>query len=110
MLTPVQPLTLTEKINNLFNVYKPRIPIGTIKAIESCEGGETYPDHPNYKNGVKWSEDVGPFQINDFYHEADAKAQGFDIYTVEGNIGYALTLMKNGNLSFWSASRACWSS
>lgn len=56
-----------------------------------------------------WSRDIGRFQINNYYNEADCKAAGFDIYTVEGNTGCALMLYNTQGTSPWNASKYCWS-
>lgn len=64
----------------------------------------------NYdKKGVLWSEDIGVFQINDYWHEASAKKLGYDIYTQEGNTAYALVLYNANGTKDWDASKPCWS-
>ena len=53
--------------------------------------------------------DVGLFQINEEYHLNKSRQLGFDIYTTEGNIGYALWLLKNEGSQHWKWSKPCWS-
>lgn len=53
--------------------------------------------------GIINSKDVGVFQINEFYHPNQ------DIYTAEGNIKYAVSLMVKDGLSAWNWSKNCWS-
>ncbi|OJI08436.1 hypothetical protein BK005_00805 [bacterium CG10_37_50] len=53
-------------------------------------------------------QDVGVFQINERYHLKLSEEMGFDIYSLEGNIDYALWLMKNGGNRHWNSSRSCW--
>lgn len=56
-----------------------------------------------------WSTDIGYWQINDYYHEENAKKLGMDIYTYKGNRDYALLLYNKNGLKDWGASSACWS-
>lgn len=53
--------------------------------------------------------DIGVMQINERYHLDGAKALGYDIYTVEGNMAYARYLYETQGLKPWSASKPCWS-
>lgn len=52
--------------------------------------------------------DVGMFQINEYYHLKDSQRLGYNIYTLEGNIGYAKHLVETQGYRPWSASQACW--
>ncbi len=53
--------------------------------------------------------DVGLFQINEYYHLETSKKLGYDIYTVEGNMGYAKFLFNKEGATPWSSSSPCWS-
>ena len=53
--------------------------------------------------------DVGVMQINERYHLDRAKALGFDLYTVQGNIDYAKALYAKEGSKPWNASAKCWS-
>lgn len=53
-------------------------------------------------------QDVGMCQINEKYHLADSIALGYDIYTDEGNWGYAKHLHATQGSQPWSWSRHCW--
>lgn len=53
--------------------------------------------------------DVGVMQINEKYHLEDAEKLGYDIRTIEGNVGYAKYLYKKYGAEPWSASSPCWS-
>jgi hypothetical protein len=77
--------------------------------IAKCESTITHYD----KNGVLIrgrvnKADVGVMQINEKYHLEDSKKLGFDIHTVEGNVGYAKYLYSKMGSSPWSASSPCW--
>lgn len=53
--------------------------------------------------------DTGVMQINEFYHRNDAVEKGYDIDTLEGNLGYAKYLYDEKGSAPWKASRDCWS-
>lgn len=52
--------------------------------------------------------DVGIMQINERYHLERSKELGYDIYTVEGNLGYAKRMYEDQGAAPWSASQRCW--
>ncbi|HET8575130.1 MAG TPA: hypothetical protein VFM02_03095 [Candidatus Paceibacterota bacterium] len=52
--------------------------------------------------------DVGMCQINVRYHEEDAKALGYDLYTSMGNVLFANYLFSLQGYQPWLASEACW--
>lgn len=51
---------------------------------------------------------TGVFQILQRVHEDIAEDFGYDIYTTEGNIDYAMELYEADGLKPWSASSLCW--
>lgn len=59
--------------------------------------------------GIKNSFDIGIFQINEQFHLTKSQSLGYDIYTPEGNVGYALWLIQNEGTKHWNASKDCWS-
>lgn len=54
------------------------------------------------------SADVGVMQVNEYYHLDRSRSLGFDIHTLEGNLGYARVLYEEQGLQPWNASRGCW--
>ena len=58
--------------------------------------------------GVANSQDVGKYQINEYYHLRASQALGIDIYTLEGNTKYALHLYKHEGTTPWHWSEWCW--
>lgn len=54
------------------------------------------------------SGDVGVMQINEMYHGQRAKELGLDIYTLEGNVGYAKYLYEREGVRPWKSSSRCW--
>jgi len=52
--------------------------------------------------------DIGVMQINEYYHLKEAKALGYDIFSLKGNMAYAKYLYEQQGVAPWSASGACW--
>ncbi len=59
--------------------------------------------------GVVNSKDVGLFQVNEYYHLAQAESLGIDLYSTEGNIAYARELYNTAGTTPWGWSKSCWS-
>ena len=51
---------------------------------------------------------VGVFQFYESIHAPGALALGFDITTLEGNLGYAKHVYNTQGLTPWNSSRWCW--
>jgi hypothetical protein len=51
---------------------------------------------------------VGVFQIYESIHRTQAQSLGFDIETLEGNMGYAQYLYDASGTSPWNSARSCW--
>ena len=79
------------------------------EAIIKCEsGGKAYAKNINYRDGVPWSEDIGYWQINDYYHRESLLELGWDIYKPEDNLEAGFFLMKTQGVQPWDASKFCW--
>ncbi len=77
--------------------------------IAKCESGlQQYDTDGKVVRGKVNPKDVGIFQINEAYHLKQSEELGYDIYSTDGNIGYALWLMKHGGSQHWRSSRSCW--
>ena len=115
IFTPAKAQTIQEVIPESIQEMITRIAVAygqnpkTAIAIAKCEGiaYKTTGNHKNYRKGKLWSTDIGIFQINNVYHQSDAKKMGLDIMTDRGNIVYAMWLMKNEGTKPWSASARC---
>jgi hypothetical protein len=81
------------------------------QAIAFCESTNRQfnADTGTVLRGKQNPSDVGLFQINERYHLKKSLELGFDIYTVEGNIDYALWLIKTQGVQPWKWSQPCWS-
>ena len=76
--------------------------------IAKCESHFRHFDAYGILRGDKDQNDVGVMQINERYHAERAKKNGFDIKTLEGNLGYARWLYEKEGLKPWKSSGACW--
>lgn len=63
----------------------------------------------NVIRGIVNRNDIGVMQINEIYHNEQAKKLGYDIHTLEGNMAYAKWLYKKEGLQPWISSSKCWS-
>lgn len=80
-------------------------------SIAFCESTyRQYDDNGSALRGKENSQDVGLFQINEKYHLKKSQELGFDIYTTNGNIDYAMWLLKNEGSKHWNWSKPCWGS
>jgi hypothetical protein len=77
--------------------------------IARCESNyRQYTVNGKVLRGRQVSQDVGLMQINETYHLSASKKLGYDIYTVEGNLGYGKYLYEKQGVQPWSASAPCW--
>lgn len=53
-------------------------------------------------------QDVGKYQINEYYHLEESKRLGMDIYTLAGNTEYANYLYATQGNTPWNWSKECW--
>lgn len=58
--------------------------------------------------GRENASDIGVMQINEFYHSKTAVKLGYDLATVEGNMGYARYLYTTQGTAPWIHSKPCW--
>lgn len=77
--------------------------------IAKCESTfRQFDKEGNVLTGRVNSADVGIMQINTFYHGDSAKKNGFDIYTIDGNLGFAKWLYGKYGDAPWVHSSKCW--
>lgn len=80
--------------------------------IAKCESGFRHfdPQGPNglLTNPSPKSSASGVFQILLKTHGQKARRLGFDLKTVNGQLGYARHLYRQNGTRDWSASRHCW--
>jgi hypothetical protein len=82
----------------------------TMIEVARCESTfRQFDEKGHVLKGIKNPKDKGTFQINETYHLADSQKLGFDIETLEGNLGYARHLYETQGLKPWGASKPCWS-
>lgn len=77
--------------------------------IARCESKfRQFTDSGNVLRGGSAGGMVGVFQFFESIHTAPAKALGFDITTLEGNLGYAKHLYNTEGTTPWNSAKACW--
>ena len=85
------------------------ISVSLANEIARCESGKKqFEADGRLLRGKINSKDVGIFQVNEKYHLVDSKKLGYNIYTPEGNIDYAMLLLKRDGTHHWNASKHCW--
>jgi len=94
--------TVKEQVITAFGENSPMVMVAFCESTyrQYDEDGETL-------KGKVDPRDRGLFQINEYYHLEASKRLGYDIYTTEGNIGYAKYLYEKSGLQPWSASFDC---
>lgn len=59
--------------------------------------------------GVQNPKDVGVMQINEYYHLETSRKLGYNIHTLEGNLGYGKYLYDREGTTPWNWSKPMWS-
>lgn len=116
MVTEVTPLEKTKNdeykksadVETYVRNYFSDVPV--LAEVARCESEfRQYDKKGNVLSGKADSRDKGVMQINTHYHLEKAKKLGFDIYTIDGNLGYARHIYEEQGLRPWMASSGCWS-
>ncbi|MEK7462177.1 MAG: hypothetical protein AAB618_01225 [Patescibacteria group bacterium] len=77
--------------------------------IARCESAfRQFTDAGNVLRGGDSGGMVGVFQFFESIHAAPAKALGYDITTLEGNLGYAKQMYKSEGTTPWNPAKSCW--
>ena len=77
--------------------------------IAFCEStNRQFAEDGSVLRGKQNPSDLGLFQINEKYHLEKSRELGFDIRATEGNIGYAMWLIKREATRHWRSSKSCW--
>ncbi len=97
-----QPITLEEYVRDYF-ADNP-----ALAEVAKCESRFRHFDARGVLRGEVDRNDVGVMQINERYHEPRAEKLGFDLKTLEGNLGYAKWLYDKEGLQPWASSGKCW--
>jgi len=88
-------------------------PIDTIpkelRRIGQCESEfRQFNDDGSVLRGKINNQDVGIFQINEYYWLEESIRLGYDIYTRDGNIGMAKHIYRVYGTAPWNWSKHCW--
>lgn len=106
---PVNERSLDSEIIRLSKQYA--VNEKTVRKIIQCES-RMYPKAVNEnkdKNGITWSKDWGPMQINDYYHNTEMSKLNLDIHDEYDSLEYGIKLLATQGTKPWTASEKCWS-
>lgn len=77
--------------------------------IARCESTfRQFDSKGNVIKGIVNKSDIGVMQINTYYHGENAALLGYDLYTIDGNLGFAKRLYAKYGDSPWGSSSRCW--
>jgi len=83
--------------------------IPLLAEISRCESGfRQYDKDGKPIIGLVNKSDIGVMQINTYYHGERADKLGFDLTTIDGNLGYARYLYGKYGSDPWVSSSKCW--
>lgn len=103
-----EPISDPANVKRYVADYFSDIPI--LADVAACESHDRQVDkNGNVIRGEVNHYDVGVMQINELYHADEAKALGYDIYTIEGNVAFARYLYDKQGTKPWMSSSPCWS-
>ncbi len=105
----VQPVAMpqAQTVQQYVQTYFADAPV--MIAIAECESRFTQLDKDGKVVKNPTSSAVGVFQIMASIHAASADQNlGLNIYTVQGNAGYARYLYENQGTTPWNDSKSCW--
>lgn len=94
-------------LESYVRAYFVKTPI--LAEVSRCESRfRQYAKNGEVMRGVV-EEDVGLMQINEYFHKSTAEKLGYNLATIDGNLGYAKYLYEREGTQPWSASAYCWS-
>lgn len=97
------PITIEEYVKE----YYKDVPI--LAEISKCESEFKHlGKNGQVIRGIVNDKDIGVMQINEEHHMKQAKALGYDIYTLKGNMAYAKWLYEKEGTRPWLSSLECW--
>lgn len=104
---PQSSLQSNDVIDGILNKKIPKDHI--LRRVAFCESTmRQFAEDGSVLKGKVDPRDTGLFQINSYYHLETAKRKGMDIYTVEGNVDYAIDLYDREGVRPWNSSKPCW--
>ncbi len=96
-----------ETVREHITAYWADVPLMAV--VSGCESHyRQFDTDGSVYRGEQNNKDVGVMQINEHYHLDTATALGYNIYTVDGNLGYARYLYTHEGTAPWSSSEYCW--
>ncbi len=105
---PARVLTITDMIAE--KAHTNGVDVSLAQKIAFCEStNRQFDENGEPLRGIHNAQDIGLFQINEKYHLDKSLELGYDIYTTEGNIDYAMWLLSKEGSRHWNWSKKCWS-
>ncbi len=107
-ITIEEPRTLESEIKKLSEKYQ--ADANLVTRIIQCES-KSNPNARGYnrtKEGIVWSTDYGPLQINNFYHQKKMQEMGLNIEAWGDSLEYGIALLAKEGTRHWKASQYCW--
>ncbi len=82
------------------------VDVPVMASIASCESRyRQFNADGSVHRGVANTHDIGLFQINETYWREESLKMGYDIYTLDGNIGFAKVLYGRNGTRDWNWSK-----
>jgi len=100
-------LTLPMNVETYLNQYFADTPI--MVEIARCESQfRQFIHEGEVIRGRVNKYDIGVMQINELYHKEKAQELGYDIFSLDGNLGFAKWLYEKYGTKPWNSSSKCW--
>lgn len=101
------PITDPKNVKRFIEDYFFDIPV--LQKVAFCESSyRHFNKDGTVRRGLVNSHDVGVMQINELYHAKEAKALGYDLETIDGNVAFARHLYEREGSRPWNSSGKCW--
>ncbi len=106
---PVEPTVATSapSVEQYVRTFYTDTPV--LAEIARCESRfRQFDEKGQLLRGEAVSQDIGVMQINEYFHAKAAKDLGYDLKTIDGNLGYAQYLYGKEGTAPWKPSQNCW--
>lgn len=102
-----QPITDPANVKRFIADYFSDIPV--LQKVAMCESTDRHFNKDGkVRRGAVNAYDVGVMQINELYHDKEAKALGLDLENIDDNVAFARHLYERSGSKPWVSSAPCW--
>lgn len=106
---PIAEASVHDRAAVMKAVQKEFADVPAMVEIARCESKfRQFTDSGNVFYGGYGHQMIGVYQVYGSVHQGIATTLGYDLESLEGNIGYARYLFETQGLTPWNSSRACW--